>query len=75
MEAIDAFLKSETGYLIGLILTFLGVTDLAGGWYILRHRPELLPLPPEGLQRLITMLFFAASFMLLLGLYTLAFHF
>ncbi len=73
-EAIDLFLKSDAGCLLGIILFILGASDISCGWYVFRYRPDLLPIPQHAQDRMMLLLFFAASFMLLTGLYILSFH-
>lgn len=72
MEAqITEFIRSDTGYIIAIVFIVLGVCDLASGYYITRYRPQLLPIPFETLRKVMTAIYFAASLLVLIGLYML----
>jgi len=73
-ETIDAFIKSDSGEILGLVLLLIGMTDLITAHIILKHYPEMLPLPAEQRRRFLPVLFFVSVFLTLIGFYILSFH-
>lgn len=74
VETIDAFIKSDNGFILGIALFGMGLADLFSAWFLTKVRPEMLPLSDEVKARLFPILFFVTSFMLLLGGYMISFH-
>lgn len=69
--AITEFINSDTGYITAIVFIVLGLSDLGSSYYITRYKPEFLPIPAEKLQIIMTAIYFAASLLVLIGLYML----
>lgn len=69
---MTAFLVSDTGFILGWILLFAGLTDIAAGLYLFGRK--FRETGDERLRSVFTWVMWAASFFVLLGLYILSFH-
>ncbi len=68
---ITQFVQSEMGFIFAIGMIVVGLADLASGIYIMRHRPDLMPLPPEKIKTFMTAIYFIASLLVLTGFYML----
>ena len=72
MESIiTAFIHSQTGQIVAITLTAVGVTDLGVIFYVTKFRPELIPPSLHQQPRFVIALSFIAAFLALLGGYML----
>lgn len=71
-QAITEFIHSDTGYIVAIALIVLGISDLASGYYLSTYRRDLLPIPTEKLKPIMTAIYFAASLLVLIGIYMLS---
>lgn len=70
-QAITEFVHSSGGYITAIAFIVLGISDMASGYYIIKYKPELLPITHEKLSNIMTAIYFAASLLVLIGLYML----
>lgn len=70
-QAITEFIHTEAGFITALVLIFLGLSDLGSGYYLMRYRPDLIPLPANKLERFMMAIYFISSFFVLVGGYML----
>ncbi len=68
-QSITQFIHSDGGLITAWVLIVLGLSDLASGYYMVNYRPDLIPLPANKLQALMTTLYFLSSFLVLTGIY------
>lgn len=70
-QAITEFIHSEHGEIVAIVLLLIGLADIGSGWFLTKYRRDLIPVPDDKLQPIMTALFFAAALMLMAGLYIL----
>ena len=66
------FITSDTGFILGWVLLFAGLTDIIAGLYVFGKKFRETGDP--RLRQVFTWLMWIASFFVLLGLYILSFH-
>ena len=74
MTELATFFASDTGFIIGLVLTILGLSDVAAAFFITRRKPDFVKAQGDQWFRMLGILLPAAVFMFLCGLYILSYH-
>ena len=68
---LTEFIRSDAGFIAAWVLLVFGLSDLLTTIFVMRYRPDLLPMPATIKRNLLTGVSFYASFFVLLGLYML----